>query len=178
MNEAKINELSDQISKMRAILNDLTAQLEAEKNKSEERKEPSIEGRWTPNENEKCFAVNGLDSHIAMITFEKDYVAYPFSFYRNYNVWKTTTRAEEVFNKTKLLWLMEQIHDIICPDYKPNWEDNSEEKYTIYFDSNNNEWEWSYNYYNGVCPTFTYFETEEHAKQACEILNDMGVKPI
>lgn len=82
MNEAKINELSDQISKMRAILNDLTAQLEAEKNKSEERKEPSIEGRWTPNENEKCFAVNGLDSHIAMITFEKGYVAYPFSFYR------------------------------------------------------------------------------------------------
>ena len=179
MNEAKINELSDQISKMRAILNDLTAQLEAEKNKSEERKEPSIEDRWTPNENEKCFAVNGLDGHIAMITFEKGYVAYPFSFYRNYNVWKTTTRAEEVFNKTKLLWLMEQIHDIICPDYEPDWEDDNGKFYCAY-NADQKIWESDYinTYSCNVIYTFTYFDTLEHVEQACKILNNMGVKPI
>lgn len=177
MNEAKINELTDQISKARAILNNLTTQLDVEKNKSEDRKEPSIEDRWTPNEGEKCFAINGLGNYIAMITFEKGYVANPFMFYDHYNVWKTEKRAEEIFNKTKLLWLMEQIHDILCPDYKPNWEDNNEDKHFVYFAVNNDKWLYDYNYC--ICKTSTtYFDTEEHAEQACKILNDMGVKPI
>ena len=176
MNETKINELTDKISKARAILNDLTAQLEAEKNKVEKKKEPSIEDRWKPNEDERCFVINGLDSHIEMLSCYKAYLLNPFNFYNNYNSWKTETRAVEVFNKTKLLWLMEQIHDILCPYYKPDWNNENCPKYVICFDFSENKWHF------GLCyvsyKNFTFFDTEEHAKQACKILNDMGVKPI
>lgn len=179
MNETKINELTDQISKMRAILNYLTVQLEAEKNKFEEKKEPSIKDRWKPNEDEKCFIVNGLNSHIEMISFYEGYAVDPFMFYNNYNIWKTETRAEEVFNKTKLLWLMEQIHDILCPDYKPNWEDDNGKFYCAY-NADQKIWESDYinTYSCNVIYTFTYFDTHEHVEQACKILNNMGVKPI
>ena len=51
--------------------------------------------------------------------------------YDNYNTWKTVDRVEEISNKTKLLWLMEQIHDILCADYKPVWEDNNMPKYYV-----------------------------------------------
>lgn len=172
MDEAKINELSDQISKARAILNDLTVQLEAEKNKVE-KKEPSIEDRWKPNMNDDGYYTVDEDGCSRHEWYDdgEDYM-----FYDNYNIWKNIDRGVEVCEKTKLLWLMEQIHDILCPDYKPDWEDDSEDKYFVYFAVNNNKWLYDYN-----CCTYkvsTYFDTEEHAEQACKMLNDMGVKPI
>lgn len=173
MNETKINELTDQISKVRAILNDLTAQLEAEKNKVEE-KEPSIEDRWKPNNEGIYFAINGI---------EYDYTEWSDNIsddllYDSYNIWKTKARAEEVINKTKLLWLMEQIHDILCPDYIPNWEDDSEVKRSICFDFSCNEWVIDHYSYYSTRKEFTFFDTRKHAEQACKILNDMGIKPI
>lgn len=171
MNETKINELTDQISKVRAILNDLTAQLEAEKNKVEEKKEPSIEDRWKPNSGNTYFAINGLigKKFIWLNDISSNL------YYDSYNIWETEARAEEISNKTKLLWLMEQIYDILCPDYKPNWEDENEDKYGILFTAIKNRWQ-SYTF-NGTCTFCAYFDTREHAEQACKILNDMGVKP-
>lgn len=161
MDETKINELTD-----------LTAQLEAEKNKVEE-KEPSIEDRWKPNKNGGDYYTVDEDGCSRHEWYDdgEDYM-----FYDNYNIWKNIDRGVEVCEKTKLLWLMEQIHDILCPDYKPDWGDDSEEKYFVYFAVKNNKWLYDYNYC--ICKVSTYFDTEEHAEQACKILNNMGVKPI
>lgn len=116
MNKTKIDELTNQISKAKAILNDLTAQLEAEKNKVEE-KVSSMEDRWKPNKNGDSYYTvdeDGCNYH-EWYDNNEDYI-----FYDNYNIWKNVGHAVEVREKTKLLWLMEQIHDILCPDYKPN----------------------------------------------------------
>lgn len=169
MNTNKINELTDQISKARTILNDLTAQLEAEKNKFDE--EPSIEDRWKPAMCQEYFSIS--NGRKTSNKWEDDKV--DNKFYRNYNVWKTEARAEEVFNKTKFLWLLEQLHDIICPDYKPDWENDNEEKYVIFFSFDGDKWDAISK--RIVCYSFTYFDTKEHACFACKILNDMRVKP-
>ena len=174
MNETKIKELTEQISKATVILNDLTDQLEAEKNKATEKKEPSIEDRWKPKPTDKYFHING-DGY-ATGYYRRDGNSLSNQRYRNYNTWKSIGRAEEVFNKTKLLWLMEQIHDILCPDYKPDWNNTNEEKYFLYFDAKEGMWLPS-NQYCYTCVTFTIFDIKEHAEQACKILNDMGVKP-
>ena len=172
MNETKINELTDQISKARAILNDLTTQLEAEKNKVEEKRKPSIEDRWKPNKEDKYYTVTEIGNYYCgWYDDTEDEISY-----NNYNTWKTETRAVEVFNKTKLLWLMEQIHDILCPDYIPNWEDENENKYYVFYKAIESCWD--IDYINTWIENITYFDTKEHAIQACKILNDMGVKPI
>lgn len=174
MDETKINELTDQISKMRTVLDDLTAQLEAEKNKVEEKKEPSIEDRWKPNKEDKYYTVTEIGTYYCG-WYDDDDTEDEIS-YNNYNTWKTEARAEEVFNKTKLLWLMEQIYDILCPDYKPNWEDNNMPKYYVSYDITKSCWFTDYAYSRTV--NITYFDINKHAEQACKILNDMGVKPI
>ena len=171
MNEAKIKEIIEQVST--AILNGLTAQLEAEKNKATEKKEPSIEDRWKPEITDKYFPVTGGSGVIACYGWNGD--SYDSQCYKNYNTWKSVGRAEEVFNKTKFLWLMEQIHDILCPDYKPDWNDANEIKYLLFFDNKGGTWLFTSNYCS--CTALTFFDTREHVEQACKILNDMGVKP-
>lgn len=175
MNETKINELTDKISKARAILNDLTAQLEVEKNKVEEKKEPSIEDRWKPNKDDSYYVVTEKGNYYCEWIDDTDDNA-NYDNYDNYNIWKTSDRVLEVAYKTKLLWLMEQIYDILCPDYKPNWEDNNMPKYYVSYDITKSCWFTDYAYSRTV--NITYFDINKHAEQACKILNDMGVKPI
>ena len=168
----KIKELTEQISKATAILNDLTAQLEAEKNKATEKKEPSIEDRWKPEITDKYFPISSSSDVIDGCWWDGDSI--DSQCYKNYNTWKSVGRAEEVFNKTKLLWLMEQIHDILCPDYKPDWRDNDEGELILFFNTMTDKWDSCC--FNSVYAT-AFFDTIEHAEQACKILNDMGVKP-
>lgn len=171
MNETKINELTDKISKVRAILNDLTTQLEAEKNKVNEKKEPSIEDRWKPEMWDDYYSVT--DEGTVSNMWNNDPV--DVEYYKYYNIWEDADRAEEVFNKTKLLWLLEQVHDILCPDYKPDWNNKDENKYYVHFEVDNKIWLPCCVYKLDLDKVFTYFNTEEHAEQACKILNDMGV---
>ena len=59
-----------------------------------------------------------------------------------------------------------QLHELLCPDYFPDWDDDKEAKWylAIYEGSWNKYWLSRYN-------TFTVYFTEEAASKACEILN-------
>lgn len=54
-------------------------------------------------------------------------------------------------------------------DYDPNWCDHAEEKYTVYFDYDDNRWDTSMD----QCGEYgnVYFETDEKAKKAAEWMN-------
>ena len=64
---------------------------------------------------------------------------------------------------------MERLHDTFCPYYKPNWNDNSELKYFIEFDCDDNVYVPSYTdaYYR----TDVYFPSQDIAQKVCDILN-------
>lgn len=55
------------------------------------------------------------------------------------NCFKTKERAEEVLNKIKFLLKLERLHDIYCPDYKPNWNRESL-KYYVAYDTSKEKW--------------------------------------
>lgn len=61
-----------------------------------------------------------------------------------------------------------QLHELLCPDYFPDWGDVNECKFFLYYNYGNNNWK--YGTWSNYCDYVVYF-TEEAAKKACEILN-------
>ena len=61
-----------------------------------------------------------------------------------------------------------QLHELLCPDYFPDWNNGHEDKYSVYFDNNQRIWRSCINVIsNPLTVVFTY----EAAVKACEILN-------
>lgn len=61
-----------------------------------------------------------------------------------------------------------QLHELLCPDYFPDWNDHYESKCTIYYDTSSKKWYWDgYSAMNMQVVMFT----KEIAEKACEILN-------
>lgn len=61
-----------------------------------------------------------------------------------------------------------QLHELLCPDYFPNWEDANKFKFFLYYNCDNNDWEYgSWSTFHDYVVCFT----KEAAEKACEILN-------
>ena len=61
-----------------------------------------------------------------------------------------------------------QLHELLCPDYFPNWSNHCESKFVIYYDTSSKKWFWdAYHSMNMQVVMFT----KEAAERACEILN-------
>lgn len=89
----------------------------------------------------------------------------------NGNYFCNVERATEVADKVNLLLKLEHLHDIYCPDYKPNYkETNPTRKYFVYYDNKKECWvtDWDYT----VCRNMTHFPNCEIAEKVCKILNE------
>lgn len=70
-----------------------------------------------------------------------------------------------LFVQNKLM----QLHELLCPDYFPDWDEvTSVKNYIVYKDTTKQKWTWC-GYAQTAFP-IVYF-TEVAAKKACEILN-------
>lgn len=91
-------------------------------------------------------------------------------YFNNNNYFLTQERVQEVADKLNHLMRIERLHDELCLDYRPNWQDKDETKWVIYYDAEINYYlvddRWVY---KDVINT--YFPTKEIAKKACDILN-------
>lgn len=86
------------------------------------------------------------------------------------NFFRTRERAEQVAEKMRLLLRLEQLHDMLCPDYVPDWE-GDRLKFQIYFSHSQGEYGKSCS--TGIeSPCMAVFDTEENAEKAAEILNE------
>lgn len=83
------------------------------------------------------------------------------------NCFKTRERAEQVADKMRLLLKLEQLHDMLCPDYVPDWKFDTA-AYTLDYNPKSKRWSYALHTYN--CHE-VYFETKENALKAVEILN-------
>ena len=85
------------------------------------------------------------------------------------NFFRTRERAEQVAEKMRLLLRLEHLHDMLCPDYVPDWE-GDRLKFQIYFSHSQGEYGKSCS--TGIeSPCMAVFDTEENAEKAAEILN-------
>ena len=57
------------------------------------------------------------------------------SYYENYNTWKTSERAKQISSTIHFYLLLEQLHDLYCPDFKYEDIPAGSTVFTIIFDS-------------------------------------------
>ena len=61
-----------------------------------------------------------------------------------------------------------QLHELLCPDYFPDWENNNESKFYLCYNYGTDIWYYDYQYRES---NYVVYFTEEAAEKACEILN-------
>ena len=152
-------------------MNDIEKKLEALKaeflEKLEElKKEAEMQKKQEePKLGEKYFYISQFGRAI-LDTFTQ----HPTDFARKNlgNFFSTEARAEQVAEKIRLLLRLEQLHDMLCPDYEPDWN-SKEEKLCLFYNRWAGYWQgkkvWAFEEY----PT-AYFDTEENLIKAMEIL--------
>lgn len=71
-------------------------------------------------------------------------------------------------NVLKIQNKLMQLHELLCPDYFPDWENNQESKFYLYYNYGTDIWYYDYQYSESI---YVVYFTEEAAEKACEILN-------
>lgn len=122
-------------------------------------------------EGEKYYIIDfdGYRSFVVKWDTEEDHPLDKAS-YDNNNYYHTEKRAKEVTNKLNFLLKLERLHDIYCPDFLPNWKNEHELKYSIFYDNCGKCYRISMFDVNDY-KINTFFATKEIAQKVCDILN-------
>lgn len=158
--------MNDIEKKMEALKAEFLGKLEALEKEAEMQKKQEEPKQWKPEAGEEYFFVNNDLSIYCFCNYNGEEDRYNFEIG---NCFRTGERAEQVAKKMRLLLRLEQLHDMLCPDYVPDWE-NYGQKFLVYFNHAENRWNIGFsNAFELRCATF--FDTEENAEKAAEILN-------
>ena len=160
--------MNDIEKKLEALKAEFLEKLEVMEKEAEMQKKQEELKPWKPDYGDKYYYVDE-DLGVDYYTYN-DYVADGHKSEVG-NCFRTEERAEEVAEKMRLLLWLEQLHDMLCPDYVPDWE-SDEAKFYVYFSHIQNNWRVgsSTSWEN---PCTAVFDTIENAKKAAEILNKM-----
>lgn len=90
--------------------------------------------------------------------------------YNSNNYYHTEQRAQKVVDKINFLMKLERLRDIYCPDYVPDWDNDNEYKFSIYYDTHKEKYTIQ-PYTIMKYETSVYFPTSEIAQKVCDILN-------
>lgn len=160
--------MSDIEKKIEALKAEFLGKLEELQKGAEAQKEQEELKPWKPEVEEKYFYIGNT-----LETGKYFNGGYPvdYKLITVGNCFRTKKRAEQVAEKMRLLLRLEQLHDQLCPDYVPDWG-NYGQKFLVYFNHAENRWHiGASNAFELRCAT--YFDTEENAEKAAEILNKM-----
>lgn len=154
--------MNDIEKKLEALKAEFLGKLEALRKEAEAQKKQE-----EPKLGEKYFYIS-QSGRVILDTFTQ----YPTDFARkNFgNFFRTRERAEQVAEKMRLLLRLEQLHDMLCPDYEPDWSNEEEHKFYLFYDGKAGNWK--YTYWSAFdFRVGEYFDTEENAEKAAKILN-------
>lgn len=161
--------MNDIEKKIEALKAEFLGKLEELKKEAEAQKKQEEPKPWKPKDGEDYFYI-GIDFTIdSWENVDDDTDKRNF---RIGNFFPTEERAEQVAEKMRLLLRLEQLHDMLCPDYVPDWNNPSKQKICLGYDHADDCWfvddvdDFNITEY----PT-AYFDTEENAEKAAEILN-------
>lgn len=158
--------MNDIEKKMEALKAEFLGKLEELQNEVEMQREQEEWEPWIPEVGEQYFAVaDGAD--VTRFTDCGDSID-EFNIQFG-NCFQTKKRAEQVAEKVRLLLRLEQLHDMLCPDYVPDYK-GDETKYHLYFSHVQGKYEVSCST-SWENPCMAVFDTEKNAQKAAEILN-------
>ena len=158
--------MNDIEKKMEALKAEFLGKLEALEKEAEMQKKQEEPKPWKPEHGEKYSYIRDTLEIGSFFHWDGSIDA---KLIKVGNCFLTKERAEEVANKMRLLLRLEQLHDMLCPDYVPDWE-GDRLKFQIYFSHSQGEYGKSCS--TGIeSPCMAVFDTEENAEKAAEILN-------
>lgn len=157
--------MNDIEKKMEALKADFLEKLEALEKEAEIQKRQEKLKPWKPEVGEKYFVA--VEDGADVVQYCEDSID-EFNI-RFGNCFRTKERAEQVARKIRLLLRLEQLHDMLCPDYVPDYK-GDETKYHLYFSHVQGKYEVSCST-SWENPCMVVFDTEKNAQKAAEILN-------
>lgn len=162
--------MNDIEKKMEALKAEFLGKLEALQREAEMQKKQEEPKPWKPERGEEYFAVEDVADVVPYTYCEDSIDEYNIQLG---NCFRTKERAEQVAEKMRLLLRLEQLHDMLCPDYEPDWE-KEKDKFCLCYNNEGKQWNvesWLFFESQG----FVWFDTFENAEKAAEILNkEMG----
>lgn len=159
--------MNDIEKKLEDLKAEFLGKLEALEKEAEMQKKQEEPKPWKPKDGEDYFYI-GIDFTIdSWENVDDDTDKRNF---RIGNCFPTEERAEQVARKIRLLLQLEQLHDMLCPDYVPDYEDDDEVKSHVYFDHSLDRYDISYST-SRENPCMVAFDTKKNALKAAEILN-------
>lgn len=157
--------MNDIEKKLEALKAEFLGKLEALQREAEMQKKQEEPKPWKPERGEEYFAVEDVADVVPYTYCEDSIDEYNIQLG---NCFRTKERAEQVTKKMRLLLRLEQLHDMLCPGYEPDWN-SKEEKLCLFYNRWAGYWQgkkvWAFEEY----PT-AYFDTEENLIKAMEIL--------
>ena len=121
--------MNDIEKKLEALKADFLEKLEALEKEAEMQKKQEEPKPWKPKDGEDYFYI-GID-----FTIDRWENVDDDTDKRNFrigNCFRTKERAEQVAKKMRLLLRLEQLNDMLCPDYEPDWNSNEEKLCRFY----------------------------------------------
>ena len=113
-----------------------------------------------------------VDSHTASLYYGGD--AWDAATYTFFNFYETEELAEKAVPLMRRANAIIMAKLLVDPDFKPDWDDKYQEKWSVYYSYSLLKWCPSYNYIiNDLVATVS---TQEKAQQMCELLTEWGVK--
>lgn len=153
--------------KMEALKANFLEKLEALEKEAEMQKKQEEPKPWKPEARAEYFFIDNYFLSHSFYNMNDDVDSYNFEIG---NCFPTKERAEQVTKKMRLLLRLEQLHDMLCPDYVPDFG-SGEATYCLYYDYSSSHWA-AEGWYDCNCRVNgPYFDTLENAEKAAEILN-------
>ena len=157
--------MNDIEKKIEELKSEFLTKLEGLKKEAEAQKEQEELKPWKPKDGEDYFYI-GIDFTIdSWENVDDDTDKRNF---RIGNCFPTEARAEQVARKIRLLLRLEQLHDMLCPDYVPDWDGTA--KFLVAFDHTDGEMQAFFDRSSGES-TLVYFRDVVTAMEAADILN-------
>lgn len=157
--------MNDIEKKLEALKAEFLGKLEELKKEAEMQKKQEEPKPWKPEIGEKYFVA--VEDGADVVQYCEDSID-EFNI-RFGNCFRTKERAEQVARKIRLLLRLEQLHDMLCPDYEPDWNNTSKQKICLGRDHADDCW--FVDIFDITEYPTAYFDTEENAQKAAEILN-------
>lgn len=165
--EKKMEALKVEFKKLEALKAKFLGKLEALQKEAEMQKKQEELKPWKPEVGEKYFVA--VEDGADVVQYCEDSID-EFNI-RFGNCFRTKERAEQVARKMRLLLRLEQLHDMLCPDYEPDYEDDDEVKFYVYFGHSQGRYDISRSI-SWENPCMVAFDAEKNAQKAAEILNE------
>ena len=92
-------------------------------------------------------------------------------YYDNWNYYLSEESSERFLSAVEELKVLQHYHEIYCPNYIPNWNDEDEVKWYVFFNKALDRYQYSYDTYDFRLNEI-YFDSEETVRKVCDRLNE------